>query len=154
MTDLSLGIHQSKNCCVTHGWFVCAVHQLSSTWIILELSVCRASVPVPGNVLVGCLGLCHFPAGRGRVECALGHCLWAKNHLGTWGFTLSRGILASSEICLWSPVSGWVCPLQSLLDLAGINENPTSALISFPGFVFSNKITHSAFDELRSFTGI
>lgn len=39
LIDLSLGIHQTKSCCVTHGWFVCAVHQLYSTWIILELSV-------------------------------------------------------------------------------------------------------------------
>lgn len=28
LTDLSLSIHQTKSCCVTHGWFVCAVHQL------------------------------------------------------------------------------------------------------------------------------
>lgn len=31
LADLSLGIHQTRNCCVTR-WFVCAVHQLSSTW--------------------------------------------------------------------------------------------------------------------------
>lgn len=49
-------------------------------------------------------------------------------------------------------MSGWVCLLQSLLDLAGINENPTSALIS--GICLFYKITPSAFDELRSFTDV
>lgn len=92
LTDLTLGIHQSKNCCVTHGWFVCAVHQLSSTGIILELSVCRASVPVPGNVPVGSFGLCHFSAGHGRVECALGTAFGLKT---IWGLGGSPSAMAS-----------------------------------------------------------
>lgn len=48
---------------------------------------CKVPVPVPGNVLVGSLGLCHFPAGHSRVEFALGHCPWAQNPVGTWRFT-------------------------------------------------------------------
>lgn len=116
----------------------------------MELSVCRASVPVPGNVLVGSLGLCHFPAGHSTVEFALGHCPWAKIHLGTQRLTLSHGFLASSKISghLW--VGGFAhC---KLLDLAGINENPTSAFIS--GICPFYKIRPSAFDELRSFTDV
>lgn len=45
LTDLRLAIHQTQNCCVAHEWFVCAVHQLSSTWIILELSLVQGVSP-------------------------------------------------------------------------------------------------------------